>query len=140
MNTQPSKKDLRTFSLIWFAIFLIIALFPLIKAENLILDYPWVFEHIRMWSLAVSFCFFLIAFTFPKLLTFFYKVWVKLGEFIGGIVSKIILLILFFVLFTPIALVLKIFRADLLHKKLDSKSTSYWIIRTEQPGTLKNQF
>ncbi len=125
----PSKKDLVTFELIWAFIFMVIALYPLIHSEA-----------IRLWSVIVSITFILIAFIAPSLLTGFYKIWVKFGELIGGVISKLILLLLFYAIFTPVALVLKLLGKDLLHKRLDSKASTYWEEREEQPGSLKNQF
>jgi membrane protein implicated in regulation of membrane protease activity len=125
----PSKKDLLTFELIWSFIFSVIAFYPLINSGN-----------IRFWALIVAIIFALVAFIAPTLLTGFYKIWVKFGEIMGGIISKLILLILFYAIFTPVALMLKILGKDLLHKRLDSQASSYWEERKEQPGTLKNQF
>ena len=127
---MPStKKDLVIFELIWAGIFLLIALYPLIHSED-----------IRPWALIVSLIFLLIAGVTPLLLNGFYKVWVKSAERIGGLISKLVLLLLFFTIFTPVALVLKLLHKDLLHKRQDSNTESYWQIRKQQPGSLKNQF
>jgi hypothetical protein len=140
-----TKKDLRTFAYIWTFIFFIIGIYPLYKSglsALLTVDSLAALKSldVRSWSLYVSLGFFLVGTFIPKILSGFYKVWVKFGELIGGVISKIILLILFYGLFTPISLVLKILRKDLLHKKLDKKSQSYWLKRTMQPGSLKKQF
>ncbi len=87
---------------------------------------------------AVFFLFFSIV--WPKVLMPLYKIWVKIGDFIGGIISRIILIILFFLIFTPIGLVLKVLGKDLLNKKIDRSKSSYWIHRDKQPESLKNQF
>lgn len=128
MNT-PSNKELKTFSLIWSFIFIIIAIFPLFNGLS-----------IRLWSIIVAFIFFIITFTKPILLSGFYKVWLKFGEIIGNIISKVIMTILFYGLFTPIALILRLLGKDLLGKKLDKNSSTYWVKRDTQPGSLKNQF
>ncbi len=125
----PSNKEIKTFSLIWSFIFIIIAIFPLFKGSE-----------IRLWSIIVSSIFFIIAFTQPSLLSGFYKVWVKFGEIVGNIISKVIIIILFYGLFTPIAIILRLLGKDLLKKNLDKSSSTYWIKRDTQPGSLKNQF
>ena len=132
MHQAPTKKDLRVFSFIWSVIFLVIGLYPLIHAIQL--------SSVRTWAIVIAIGFFAVGLLFPTILTGFYKVWVKFGEFIGGIISKIILLILFFGVFTPVAIILKILGKDLLNKKLDNSVNTYWIERTTQPGSLKNQF
>lgn len=58
----------------------------------------------------------------------------------GKINSKIIIFILFYFIFLPIGLVFKILKKDLLKKKLDKSSNSYFIDRVTQPGDMKNQF
>lgn len=126
---QPKKNDLKNFALIWSLIFLTISLIPLFNGNE-----------IRVWALSAAFVFGGIAFTKPSFLSTFYNVWIKIGEFMGNIISKVIIVILFYGIFTPIALILKLLGKDLLGKKLDQKSTSYWIKRESQPGSLKNQF
>lgn len=126
---HASKRDLKTFAIIWSLIFLAVAVWPLFDAAE-----------VRMWALSVMALFLLTAFLAPALLRPFYIVWMKLGEAIGNVISRVIMLILFYGMFTPIALVLKLLGKDLLGKKLDKKSASYWVKREIQPGSLKNQF
>lgn len=142
---QIPKKDLITFAYIWSLIFFVIGFYPLYKSGFSVLFTINSIEaletlNVRRWSLYVSLTFFVIGTLIPVILTGFYKVWVKFGEIIGGVISKIILLILFYGLFTPISIVLKILRKDLLHKKMDKKCKSYWLDRKLQPGSLKKQF
>ncbi len=125
----PTKKDLRIFESIWALIFVSIALYPLTHAGE-----------IRLWALIIAIIFLVISLTAPSLLSGFYKVWVKVGEFIGAIISKVVLVLLFYTIFTPVALMLKLRGKDLLRKRLDRKASTYWEEREEQPGTLKNQF
>lgn len=126
---QAKQKDLKTFALIWSFIFLIVGLWPLLHGNA-----------VRLWAIVVMLIFGIIAFSKPSLLSSFYKIWVKVGEFIGGIISKAIMVILFYGMFTPIAIILRLLGKDLLGKKLDKNSSSYWIERDTQPGSLKNQF
>jgi len=126
---HPKIKDLKTFALIWSLIFLIVGLYPLFT------DNP-----VRLWAMVLMIVFLLIAFIKPSLLNSFYKIWMNIGEFIGNIISKVIMMVLFYGMFTPIAFILKLLGKDLLRKKLDKNCSSYWIKREEQPGSLKNQF
>lgn len=142
---EIQKKDVRTFAYIWTLIFFVIGFYPLYKSGFSVLltiDSLNAIKslNVRDWSLYVSLAFLIVGTFIPQVLYGFYKVWVKFGELIGGIISKVILLILFYGLFTPISITLKILRKDLLHKKLDKKCHSYWIDRTLQPGSLKKQF
>jgi len=54
--------------------------------------------------------------------------------------SKIMMSLLYFAIFTPIASVLRLAGKDLLHKKMDRSAKSYWIEREKQPESMKNQF
>ncbi|MBE9527111.1 MAG: hypothetical protein IME94_09085 [Proteobacteria bacterium] len=140
-KTIPSNKDLRIFELIWAMIFLGIAIYPNYQSFNLDnFSLETFIQTSRIWALYISGFFVLTALIYPRLLTYFYIVWVKFGEFIGGIISKIILFILFYLLFAPIGIFFRIIRKDLLHQKLDAKATSYWVRRKMQPGTMKNQY
>ena len=50
------------------------------------------------------------------------------------------MLIIYFVIVTPIGLLLKMFQKDILNVKSDKKLNSYWIERDEDLGPMKNQF
>ena len=69
------------------------------------------------------------------------KLWMRLGHLLGMIVSPIILGLVFFGLFTPIAFAMKLTGRDELNIKF-MKKTSHWILRDEkiQAHNFKNQF
>ena len=128
---QKEKSDLRIFGLIWVMIFSGIALYPLINEEEVI-----------YWSLYVAAFFAVSAITYPEIYKIirFYQVWIKFGDLAGKFNSKIIIFALFYFLFLPISVLLKIFRKDLLGKKINSKAKSYFIDRQQQPKDMENQF
>ncbi|QOY54260.1 hypothetical protein HUE87_10320 [Candidatus Sulfurimonas marisnigri] len=84
--------------------------------------------------------FVVIAFSKPSILNSFYTIWISVGEFIGSIISRAIMIVIFYGLFTPVSFILRLFGKDLLRRNLDKNSSSYWIDRETQPGSLKNQF
>lgn len=126
---QPARKDLRIFSLIWSAIFLTIGTLPIASGGG-----------VRAWALVPSGVFLAVGFICPEIVSGFYKIWVKFGEFVGGIISKAILVLLFFGLIFPYGLLFKIVGKDPLKRKQNPKPFSYWILRETQPGSLKNQY
>ena len=69
------------------------------------------------------------------------KLWMRFGLLLGMIVSPIVLGIIFFGLFTPIALLMRLSGRDELRLKFKS-ITSHWISRSEpiQANSFKNQF
>ena len=91
--------------------------------------------------LFLTLSFFLITFLKADLLLPLNKIWMKFGYFIGGIVSPIILGIIFFGLFTPYSIIMKIMKRDALRLKKKT-SKSYWIIRSQskKQTDFKQQF
>ena len=69
------------------------------------------------------------------------KLWMRFGLLLGKIVSPIVLGVIFFGLFTPIAFLMRINGRDELRLKLQNKA-SHWILRSEpfQEESFKNQF
>jgi hypothetical protein len=125
----PSKKELRVFNLIWVAVFLVIGAATSIHSGEL-----------NTWPLVVSATFLVIAATYPNLSLPFYRVWVKFGGFIGRVNAKIIMGLIFYLVITPIGILARMIGKDLLGKKLNSGSATYWDDRDIQPGSMKNQF
>ena len=79
--------------------------------------------------------------TKPDLLSPLNSLWMRLGRLLGLIVSPIVLGIIFFGLFTPIALVMRISGRDELRVRIKDRK-SYWISRDEpsQPDSFDRQF
>ena len=119
----------RNFGLVFFFIFLIVGLLPLLKEE------PF-----RIWSIVIAIIFLILGLMNSKLLTPLNKLWFKFGLFLGSIVSPIVMGIVFFLVITPIGFVMKIMGKDLLNKKKDNDKKSYWINRSKTKSTMKQQF
>ena len=118
----------RSFGITFFIVFLIISLFPVLNEEN-----P------KVWSLAISFIFLILGLLNSNLLSPLNKIWFKFGVFLGKIVSPLIMVIIYFFVVTPIGLMLKVFKKDVLRLKFN-KNKSYWIEKTEPKSKMKNQF
>ena len=118
----------RSFGIVFFVVFLIVALWPL--KNNL---------DIRIWSLIISFIFLILGIFNSKLLSPLNKIWFKFGILLGRIISPIIMGIIFFIVVTPTAIILKIFKKDVLSLK-KSNSNSYWKKKADYKTSMKNQF
>ena len=118
----------RNFGVVFFIIFLIIALWPLLKQNE-----------IRIWSLIISFIFFVLGLINSKLLTPLNKLWFKFGILLGNIIAPIIMGIVFFLVVTPTGLIMRFFRKDILKLKKNT-SDSYWINKDDTNSSMKNQF
>ena len=66
-------------------------------------------------------------------------IWFKFGLFLGSIVSPIVMSIIFFLVVTPISILMKIFNKDILNLRTNKKNT-YWIEKTDPKSKMKNQF
>lgn len=95
---------------------------------------------VRIWALALSIAFIGPALLKPELLKWPNLYWAKLGLLLNKIVSPVILFILFFFVFFPIGLLLKIFKKDVLSLKIDKTKKSYWIKSETTPTNMVDQF
>ena len=118
----------RSFGIVFFTVFLIIATYPLINNGE-----------IRIWSLILSLVFLILGLLNSKILYPLNKIWFKFGLLLGKLVSPLIMAIIFFLVVTPIGLLMRILNKDLLNLKFN-KSKSYWIKKNEQKSKMKNQF
>ena len=118
----------RNFGIVFFIVFLIIALWPLLKQNE-----------IRIWSLIISFIFFVLGLINSRLLTPLNKLWFKFGILLGNIIAPIVMGIVFFLVVTPTGLIMRIFRKDILKLKKNSRD-SYWINKDNTNSSMRNQF
>ena len=119
----------RNFGLVFFIIFVIVSLWPLTYEGP-----------IRIWTVIISLVFLILGLMNSKLLTPLNKLWFKFGMILGAIVVPVVMGVVFFLVVTPIGLVMKIMGRDLLNKKYDKKKRTYWIKRDTSIGTMKRQF
>ena len=75
-----------------------------------------------------------------KLLSPLNKSWIKLGEILGIIIAPIVMALVYFVVLTPVSLIVRIFGKDLLGLKFLKKKETYWIKRKKNLGSMKKQF
>ena len=118
----------RSFGIVFFVVFLIITLYPLTYGGE-----------IRLWSLIISLIFLTLGLLNSKILAPLNKIWFKFGVFLGKIVSPIIMGIIFFLVVTPIGLVMRSLGKDVLNLKYN-KNKSYWIEKNGPKSKMKNQF
>ena len=121
------RKDNITFGILFFILFLIIGLYPL-KSEGLI----------RIWSVVLSLVFLIITIIRPNLFTFINKLWIQFGILLGKIISPIVMGLVFFFVVTPIGILVRIFKKDVMGLKRGA--STYWINREDKVQSMKKQF
>ena len=118
----------RSFGIVFFIVFLIIALYPLTYDGE-----------IRVWSAITSLIFLMLGLLNSKILSPLNKLWFKFGLFLGKIISPLIMGIIFFIVVTPIGLIMRLFGKDVLNLKYN-KNKTYWIEKSGPKSKMKNQF
>jgi len=118
----------RSFGLVFFVLFLVIGLWPLINNNE-----------IKIWSIAISVVFLVLGLLNSKLLLPLNKLWFKFGLLLGKIISPLVMGIIFFLVVTPIGYLMRMLKKDLLNLKLNDEK-SYWIEKNEPKSKMKNQF
>jgi hypothetical protein len=132
----PDKKELRRFGLMFAAILVLLfgLVIPLIRfgfsglpllenSQNS--AWPW-------WSAGIIAVFALFV---PASLMLLYKPWMKFAEVAQWVNTRIILLLLFYLLILPIGLLRRLLGKDSMQRKFDSSASSY---RTELGSADKN--
>tara|TARA_B100001027_G_C16188763_1_gene295011 strand:- start:453 stop:842 length:390 start_codon:yes stop_codon:yes gene_type:complete len=118
----------RSFGIVFFIVFLIIATYPMLNENS-----------IRLWSLIIGIIFLILGIINSRILSPLNILWIKFGLLLGKIVSPIVMGFVFFGVVTPIAILMKLFRKDLLNLKRDDKK-SYWLKKEKIKSTMNNQF
>ena len=126
-SIKIKSKDNITFGILFFIFFLIIGLYPL-KSD----------EAIRVWSVVLSLVLLIITIIKPNLFTFLNKFWIKLGILLGKIISPIVMGLVFFFVVTPIGILVRVLKKDVMGLKRGA--SSYWINRKDKIQTMKKQF
>ena len=128
MIKEINKSSNRSFGIVFFIVFLLIAIYPLLKNDEL-----------RTWSIIISLIFLILGILDSKLLSPLNRIWFKFGILLGKIISPLIMGIIFFIVVTPTAIIMKILGKDILNLKYNNKKT-YWIEKNDVKSKMKNQF
>jgi len=118
----------RSFGIVFFVVFLIIAFYPIVNEGTL-----------RVWALIISLVFIGLGLINSRILTPLNKIWFKFGIFLGKIVSPTVMGLIFFLVLTPTGIFMRIIKKNFLNLKFDD-SKSYWIKKDGLKSKMKNQF
>ena len=123
------KSSNKSFGIVFFIVFLIIGLYPLINRDE-----------IRIWAIIVSLIFLILGLINSNSLTPLNKLWIKFGILLGNIISPLVLGIIFFLVVLPTGLLMRILKKNFLGLKFDKNLKSYWINKEKNLSSMKNQF
>jgi hypothetical protein len=131
MPEPKSTKDLRSFGLIVGAGFAVIGLWPLLRHG----------EPYRTWALSIAVPLALAAVVFPRILRYPYRVWMLIGHCLGWLNTRIIMTVLFYGVFTPAALVMRLIGRDAMTRRLDASARTYRVAKpARQASHLSHPF
>ena len=119
----------RSFGLLFFVVFMVIAFWPLTKKSE-----------INLYLISIALIFLVLGLLNSKILSPLNKAWIKLGEILGRIVAPVVMAIVYFIILTPISLLVRLFGKDLIGMKFSNDIKSYWIKRKKHLGSMDKQF
>ena len=105
----------RNFGLVVGLAFLVIGIAPLRHGRP-----------VRLWSLILSGVLLLLALIRPALLRSLNRVWMRFGRLLGRITNPVLTALLFLLVFTPAAIILRLLGKDPLRRALDPRADTYW--------------
>lgn len=116
----------RTFGLFFAGVFVIVAAYFFYHQTQ---TTAWIFA-------GLAALFIVLALAVPDVLLPLNKLWMRFGFLLGMIISPIVLGVIFFLLFTPIGLIMRLFGRDELRLKLRD-TASHW--KTRETGDVENE-
>ena len=119
----------RSFGVVFFIVFLLIALYPLLNNNE-----------VRLWSLIISGLFLILGILNSKILSPLNKIWFKFGLLLGKIISPIVISLIYFTVFTLVRLIMILLGKKTLENTFDPKLDSYWVSRKDPPNSMERQF
>ena len=125
---MKKNENNKSFGILFFIVFFLIAIWPIIDSGP-----------IRIWSIVLSLAFLILGILNSKILSPLKSAWIKLGEVLGKIIAPIVMGFIYFLIITPIGLLMRLIGKDLLDIKY-SKNNSYWIKRAKNINTMRRQF
>jgi len=131
-NIKETKKDLRKFGISVGIILIVISAILFWNEKN-----SYLYFGITGAVLGI------LSITFPKILKPINKIWMSLAIVMGWLMTRAILIILFYIVLTPIAFIAKIFKKNFLNLKIDKSVNSYWEVRENKnfnKSDFENQF
>ena len=128
---MSETKHLRSFGLMVGGICALLGVWPAL----------WRGQPLRLWSLILGGILIALALVWPRSLTHVYRLWMTVGEVLGWINTRIILSVLFYLLFTPLGLCMRLRGKDPMRRRLAPEAESYRVVRQPRPSShMMHQF
>lgn len=112
----------RAFGLVFTVFLLVVGIWPMVHGLGF-----------RLWALVGSGALLFLSLLLPVVLTIPNRIWTRFGLLLHSVTSPIALGILFYGMFTPMGLIMRLFGKDSLRLQFETNAKSYWI-RRKPPG------
>lgn len=112
----------RSFGLVFAGVFAVVAFVPALRGHG-----------VRLWAIVPAAAFAVAALTRADLLAPLNRAWTRLGLMLARWVNPIALGAIYYLVITPIGLLMRRSGRDTMSRRADPAAASYWIVR-EPPG------
>jgi hypothetical protein len=131
INTDPTKKQLNQFGFVWLGFVAFFGAVAFFKFGN-----PTVAKVLWVMAVVVP----IIGWLVPAFMRLVFVGMSYLAWPIGFVVSHVVLAIVYYLVITPLGLVMRVFGYDPMKKRFDSQTASYWIARDGKATEPKRYF
>ncbi len=128
-NVKIKISSEKSFGIIFSIFFFVLSIYPLFIQKN--------FNYILF---IISIILILTSFIYSSVLKYPNFLWFKFGELIGKVISPLVMLSIYLIVFFPIGLFYKLLNKDLLGLKIDKNKHSYWSDKKYIKSSMRNQF
>jgi len=119
----------KSFGVVFAVFFLIIAAYRFYK-----------YYEISYIFISLTIAFLILAHVFPQIFKIPNIIWFYIGLLLAKIFMPIFLSFIFFILITPMGILVRLYKKNYFDKKIDKKMKSYWINRDKDIGSFSDQF
>ena len=120
MNSTTDKKMIRKFGLVAFVFFGFLCSIGIWRNKPIAIS---IFGLLSLLGLCFIF--------FPLFMKPVYTVWMKISNLIGKVLNLSMLTLVYYIVITPTAYILKLLRVNPLRPKANQDSSTYWVTRQE---------
>ncbi len=131
-HDKPRLLSDRAFGLVFGALFIVVGLAPVGRGRPA-----------HRWALGLAVAFVVVSLVAPRYLTRLNRLWTRLGTFLQNVTTPLVMGLVYFLVFTPIGLILRLTKHDSLRRRGDRRARSYWIPRKPPgpgPESMHDQF
>lgn len=123
-----SVKSLRKFGLFVGGIFLLIGLFM----EYRHVDSEWRFVLVGVGVMLLA-----LGAAYPRSLKYVYRVWMGIAFTIGWLVSRVLLAVIYYIVVTPIGLLMRLFGKNPIAMHFDPDAESHWVMKDDSAWSVE---